>query len=165
MLDPNGEAGSLRTIEFIEKWLGRQGAPSADRYRSRACALYSLYRPGLVHRRVPGTLVVDGGAKLTWVLDRLGAREDHLYLHAPGTEPMRGRALPADTLALRVSVDLLFRDLLGAFEAVRQQLHVDPNLASRLNTNREKLEGPRPLEGKQAQVRAKLAAVVASPDH
>ena len=146
LLLSRSQASSLETIDFLAAELGRNRAPSYRRYRAYPTLLYTLFRHGLVHRRAPGQLKVKAhdGTFVTvgWQLHRSTPRKDHLRLFRPG-ELFNGRRLGPAQFALSISVDLLFRDTLGALRHIRTRVSQNSRLARQVYRGVALLEGPR----------------------
>ncbi len=152
------KATSKETIEFMAVCLGNSSPPFGHRYKGRAAIIYSLFRHGLVHHRIPGEL--EGkSSTVAWVLGRDLDDQRHLLLLGPlsPSDPDRlgfGLTLRAPIIASKprlyigLKPDLLFEHSLRAFEQFASQCERDSNLFRAVQIGVEAAKGPREIEGK-----------------
>jgi hypothetical protein len=154
------DAKSWQCIEFIRTFFRTAPAPSGERYDARAAALYTLFRHGLAHQKVPGALDACDGRTLGWILDRQGDRSLHLYLMPPVLYSTKTGNSDGHH-RLRVHADLLFEDCVHAFGAMQQKASIDPAFATKVFAGAAQAVAPRPVPRSILQ---QLKDALANPD-
>lgn len=160
---------SLHCIQFIQTYLKASPTPSGSRYKSRGAALYTLFRHGLAHLRVPGNLDLEDGRTLGWALGRENDRGEHLELLSSGCYRTRDGKHDGH-FRLLVQPDVLYADFLAAFQNIQSQASGNRRLAERIFAAADASAKPRTLstrpEKREARslILARLRKAVDHPD-
>jgi len=182
LLTGNARASARDTEAFIRDHLGTVADPLGARYHRSAMALVYLFRHGLVHQREPGQIDLElDGASLAWVLGREGRREVHLQVAGPVPPrtvlrwsvfdppfqlPNRGTIGPKYFLS--VQPDVLYEDLLAAFQSIASRILEKPasHLAQRIHAGWRVMAEPRKIsdESSRPEVLRDLQSVIIGAD-